>query len=68
MLQVAGSLAGTGVKAQLRLIVPLNEAAGVTVIVAVFPVIAPEVTVIDVPLIVKLAGTTVTGALPVASR
>jgi hypothetical protein len=38
------------------------------VIVEVFPVVAPEVTVIEVPVIVKLAGTTVTGAVPVALR
>ena len=48
--------------AQLRLIVPLNHPAGVTVIIEVLSVVAPEVTVIDEPLIMKLAGTTVTGA------
>jgi hypothetical protein len=68
MLHVAGSLAATGAMAQVRLIVPLNQPAGVTVIVEVFPVVAPEATVIIVPLIVKLAGTTVTGAVPVALR
>jgi hypothetical protein len=47
---------------------PVNPPAGVRVIVEVFPVVAPETTVIAVPLIVKPAGTTVvtvTGAVAV---
>jgi hypothetical protein len=53
-LHVAGSLAAAGEMAQLRLTVPMKPLTGVTVMVEVFPVVAPEETVIAVPLTVKL--------------
>jgi len=40
-LQVGGSLAAAGVTAQVRLTVPVNPLDGVTVILTVFPVVAP---------------------------
>ena len=49
-LHVTGSTANTGVTEQLRLIVPVNPFAGVTVMVAVFPVVAPRAIVIAEPL------------------
>ena len=55
-LHVAGSLAAAGVIAQLRLTLPVNPPDGVKVTVEVFPVVAPGVTVTDVPMTVKLGG------------
>jgi hypothetical protein len=55
-LHVAGSLAAVGVIAQLRLIVPVNPPNGVRVMVEVLPVVVPGVTVIAVPLTVKVGG------------
>ena len=52
-LHVAGSLAACGVMAQLRLTEPVKPYHGVAVIVEVFAVAAPAVTVTDVPLIEK---------------
>ena len=49
MLHVAGSLAAAGVMAQLRLTVPVYPPDGVTVMVEVFPVVAPGATETDVP-------------------
>lgn len=49
-LQVAGSLDAAGVIAQARLTVPLNPFCDVTVMVAVFPVVAPgSIVIADVP-------------------
>jgi hypothetical protein len=57
-LQVGGSMAPVGleVTAQLRLTVavPVNVVGGVTVIVDVFPVVAPGATLTAVPVMVKL--------------
>jgi hypothetical protein len=53
-LHVAGSLAAVGVMAQLRLTMPVNPPVpGVTVIVEVFPVVAPGATETAVPARVK---------------
>jgi hypothetical protein len=52
MLHVMGSLAAVGVIAQLKLTVPVNPPDGVTLIVAVLPVVAPRDTVI-LPLLVR---------------
>lgn len=46
MAQVAGSLDALDVKEQERFTVPANEPWGVTVMVAVLPVVAPACTVI----------------------
>jgi hypothetical protein len=54
MLHVAGSFAAVGVIAQVRLTAPVNPSAGVSVIVEVFPVVAPRVTLMFVPVIEKL--------------
>jgi hypothetical protein len=51
-LHVAGSLAAVGEMAQLRLTVPVKPLTGVTVIVEVFPVVAPGATLTAVPLTV----------------
>ena len=56
ILHVAGSLAATGVMAQLRLTAPVNPSNGVRVMVEVLPVVAPGVTVTPVPLTVKVGG------------
>jgi len=53
-LHVAGLLAAAGLIEQLRLIVPLNPFDGATVIVEVFPVVAPGATVIAGPLTAKV--------------
>jgi hypothetical protein len=55
-LHVAGSLAATGVIAQLRAIGPVNPPAGVKVIVEVLAVVAPGATVTAVPVTLKLGG------------
>jgi hypothetical protein len=52
-LHLAGSLAAVGERSQLRLTVPVKPLTGVTVIMEVFPVVAPGVTVTAVPLTVK---------------
>jgi hypothetical protein len=57
---VAGSLAATGVIAQLRLTAPVNPPDGVNVMVEVFPVVAPGATVIAVPVIAKPGGAVMT--------
>jgi hypothetical protein len=53
---VAGSLLATGLIVQLRAIVPVKPPDGVTVIVDVFPVMAPGESVIAVPAMEKLGG------------
>ena len=54
MLHEAGSLAAVGAIAQLRLIVPVNPPEGVKVMVEVFPVVAPGIRLIAVPVTAKL--------------
>jgi hypothetical protein len=49
ILQVAGSLLAIGVIAQLRLITPMNPPDGVKLIMDVFPVAGPGITVTGVP-------------------
>ena len=56
MVQVAGSFVAMGVIAQLRLITPVKPPEGVKLIVEVFPVVAPGVTVTAVPVTEKLGG------------
>ena len=61
--------AGLEVTAAVSVTLPVKPPAGVTVIVEVFPVVAPGATVTAVPLTVKLALTvvvTVTAVDPVA--
>jgi hypothetical protein len=53
-LHVAGSFVAAGVMAQLRVTAPVNPFAGVTVIVEVFPVVAPGATETAVPAMVKV--------------
>jgi hypothetical protein len=53
-LHVAGSLAASGVIAQLRLIAPVNPFEGVKVMVEVLPVVSPGATVRAVPATEKL--------------
>jgi hypothetical protein len=50
---------GLEVTAAVSVTLPVKPPAGVTVIVEVFPVVAPGATVTAVPLIVKLGFTTV---------
>jgi hypothetical protein len=59
-LHAAGSFAATGVMVQPRLTVPIYPFDGVTVMIEVFPVVAPRATETDagVPLTVKLGLTT----------
>lgn len=54
MLHVAGSLAASGVMAQLRLTGPVNPPDGVTVIVELFPLVTPGATETVVPVMVKV--------------
>lgn len=54
MLHVVGSLAAMGVMVQPKLTVHVNPLDGVMVMVEVFPVVAPGVSVTAVPLTVKL--------------
>jgi hypothetical protein len=73
-LHVAGSLAATGLIEQVRLTVPVNPFAGVTVMVAVLPVVAPgtilidellpppSIVKVDAGFTVKLCGTTAAAA------
>jgi hypothetical protein len=56
ILQVAGPLAATGAMVQLRATAPVNPPMGVTLTVDVFPVVAPEATLTDVPEMEKLGG------------
>ena len=56
MLHVPGLLAVMGVIAQLRLITPVKPPEGVKLIVEVFPVVAPGVSVTAVPVMEKLGG------------
>src|ERR1035441_8458682 len=70
-LHAAGSFAATGVMVQLRLTVPIYPFNGVTVMIEVFPVVAPRATETDagVPLTVNVGFTavvTVTEFDPVA--
>ena len=51
--------AGLEVRAAVRATLPVKPPMGVTVMVDVFPVVAPGATVTAVPLIVKLGFTTV---------
>jgi hypothetical protein len=51
--QVAGSPAATGAMAQVSATGPINPSAGVTLIVEILPVVAPEITVM-LPLFVRL--------------
>src|ERR1039458_8417159 len=51
-LHVAGSLAATGLTAQVRATAPVSPFEGVTVIVELLPVVAPGTTVM-LPLLVK---------------
>jgi hypothetical protein len=68
-LQVAGSTADCGSTMQLRLIVPVNPLDGVTLIVAVFPDVAPGLIVSADPLNVKPGGVvTVTATVVNAVR
>ena len=53
-LHVAGSFAATGVMAQLKVTAAVNPFVGVTVMVEVFPVVAPGATETAVPAIVKV--------------
>jgi hypothetical protein len=55
-LHVAGSLAAVGEMEQLMSTVPVKPLAGVTVMVDVFPRVAPGATLTAVPLTVKLCG------------
>jgi hypothetical protein len=55
-LHVAGSEGAFELNAQLKLTVPVNPPVGVTVIVELFPVVVPGVTVTAVPVIVKPGG------------
>ena len=60
---------GLDVIAAVSATLPVKPPVGVTVMVDVFPVVAPGETVTDVPMIAKLGFTavvTVTGAVPVA--
>lgn len=70
MLHVAGSLAAVGVTvtAQLRVTMPVNPFEGASVIVDVFPVVAPGATLTAVPVIEKsgVGGTIVYVALDTA--
>jgi hypothetical protein len=61
-LRVGGYWApdGLDVTAAVSATLPVKPPLGVTVIVDVFPVVAPAVTVTDVPLIVKAGVTAVT--------
>ena len=53
MLHVAGSLAATGVMAQLRATTPVNPFDGVKVMKDVFPAEEPAMTAIGVPVMEK---------------
>ena len=64
-LHVAGSLAAVGEMAQLRLTVPVKPLTGVTVMVEVFPVVAPGATLTAVPLTVMLVTLSGTDAVAV---
>ena len=59
---IAALLAGAVVTAQVKLTLPLNEADGVTVMVLVFPVVAPaaKVRLPGLDASEKLAGVTLT--------
>ena len=56
IVHVAGSLTAVGVIAQLRLITPIKPSKSVKLIVEVFPIVAPGVTFIAVPVTEKLGG------------
>ena len=57
---------GLEVTAAASVTVPVNPPAGVTVMVEVFPVVAPGATETAVPAMEKLGPVTVTVAVPVA--
>jgi len=64
-LHVTGSTVNAGVTEQLRLMAPVNPFAGVTVIVEVFPVVAPGATVTAVPLNAKVGAAVTVSAMVV---
>jgi hypothetical protein len=68
-LKVGGYWAPEGLKVTLavRATLPVNPPLGVTVIVELFPVVAPGKIVSAVPLIVRPGIVTVTEAVPVAA-
>ena len=66
-LHVAGLLAAVGLIEQLRLIVPVNPFDGATVIVEVFPVVAPGATVIAGPLTAKVGSPVTVRAMVVVA-
>jgi hypothetical protein len=68
-LNVGGmtAFAGLAVTAAVSATLPVNPPPGVTLIVEVFPVVAPGSTVTAVPVIAKLGLVTVTDAVPLSA-
>lgn len=64
-LHVTGSTASIGATEQLRLTVPVNPFAGVTVMAAVFPVVAPDLMVSAEPLNEKVGAAVTVRAMVV---